>query len=693
MKAGYKYVTYDDRLKQILVRRVGNTTFEKIPYTNYYYVETKENTGLKDCFGRNMKRIDSNSYDLLKTYISSGHKTAETDLAQEVKWLHSEYDTEELSYTSKDFRICFFDIEVQSGRKFPLNHVIKFREKDEHSRVGVHEDTIRNFEDSNDTEQFEVLDEETGQWRRYRGSCYFNTDFPEAGIAAVPVNLISCCSSVDNKTYTWGLEPYTDTENVIENYRWFEDELDMFKDFLLWFHKQNFDILSGWNSEAYDIPYICNRLKKLALDRGIDKDFTVALSPLGRRAIRKPIIEMKTGEENGETYEIPGLLTLDFMQAFKKFGPYRNSPSWKLGYVADLTIGRKKLEHEKLSFEVFYRKDYNYYVLYNRVDAELLPALDAHSHIMDMVISFAHDCLIPLNKVYSMIATATGYILRYIHGKGIVLSDRPKRKPADWWNHEGYWKVKQADGNFYLQNVRFEEGETFFSDYYVKGGYVFARPGRYGLSMSGDITSSYPHQIMMYNISPETKVIKPTQEQIDSGEVIRSEINGVGFRRSNDAILPSAVHKVFEEKDYYSKLKNQALKDGDKEKAIIYDCLRTNKKQIANSMYGVCLNENFALFDVDCARAITRAGRVCIRYIMDQTNRYYVHKQFLNDGMKEMPVINVKYDGKDHWVARDDEIEVQDEETGTVAKIKAKELKEGMLINPESFAELKIEVK
>lgn len=698
---GYKNVLFDRKTNQILVRRVGQTEYEKINYKDFYYIETNEPSKYKDCFGRNMKLIEGGSADTLKRYKQSGIKIAESDFDPVVKWLHKEYDFVELNHNAKDFRICYFDIEVQSARKYPLNHLIQFKRKDGEpiktirGRVNIVEDSVRNFEEHyGNTELYLVFDEEANTWRRYRGSCYYNpTDFPSPEKAIYPVNLICCYSTIDNKKYYWGLEPYTDKENPIENYKWFTDELDMFKDFLKWFHQQKFDIWSGWNSDLYDIPYICNRLHNICEELGIEKDFTCYLSPLLRKAVKKNKCAPKTGEVVGETYEIPGLLCIDFMDAFKKFGPYANLPTWKLGYVADITIGRTKLAHDELPFDRFYREDYNYYVRYCGVDTDLLPALDNKQHIMDMVISFAHDCLIPLGKVYSMLNTVTGYILKFIHEKGIVMNDKPEHKPRDWWYEEGLWRVKQPDGNIYLQNVNWEKGENTFKPYAVKAGYVFAAPGRYKYVMSGDITSSYPHQIMMYNISPETKVIHPTKEQIESGEVIMSEVNGIGYRRTDDAILPSVVRKVFGEKDYYSNLKKEAKKAGDEEKAVVYECLRTNKKIIANSVYGVCLNEHFPFYDVDNARAITRGGRVCIRYIMAQTNRYYKHKQFLVDGMNEMPVINIRYNNEDHWLAKYDEIEVRVKSTGEIKKIKAVDMTTEYLINPESVDAHKIEVK
>lgn len=698
---GYKNVLYDRRNNQILVRRVGETKYTKIDYKPFYYLQTNENTGIKDCYGHFMKRVEGGSPDVLKRYKQAGLHIAESDLDPVVKWLHSEYDKIELKHKASDFRICKFDIETQSDRPFPLRHKIKFKRKDGQpiktmmGRVTEVEDTIRNFEDQNKGfwKDFLVFDEVTEKWGDYRGSCYFYNTGVDAQEVAVPINLITCNSNIDGKQYTWALdEPYEDKEHPIENYKWFEDELDMMKDFLKWFHEQDFDIITGWNSDLFDIPYICNRLHKLAEMRGIEKDFTCYLSPLMRPAIRKEKRAPKTMEVLGVTFEIPGLIAIDYMDAFKKFGPFDNLPNWRLETVAQLTVGRGKLEHDELPFNVFYREDWVYYVRYNRMDVTLLDLIDDSLHILDSVISFAHDCLIPLPKVFSMLNTVIGYILKYIHSENVVMNDKPETKARDWWWEEGLWRVKQPDGNVYLQNVNWEKGETTFKEYAVKAGYVFAKPGRYRYNMSGDITSSYPHQIMMYNISPETKVIKPTREQIESGEVIMSEINGVGFRRTDDAILPSVVRKVFGEKDYYSKLKKQAIKEGNKELATFYNSQRTNKKIIANSVYGVCLNEHFPFYDIDCARAITRGGRVCIRYLMNHTNRYYENKQLLIDGMKEMPVINIRYNGENHWLAKDEIVSVK-LPNGEIKEIPACEVKSDYLINPASIDKYKIEVE
>lgn len=625
---GYKNVIYDNFNKCILIKRVNSTKFEKIDYEHFYYVESQTPTEYKDIFGRYMRKVKGGP-ETLKAIKNGGMKICESDLDPVTKFLHSEFDKTELNYSSKDFRICYFDIECQTGRPYYLHTKIKIKNKKTQQEGEV---TIRDFEDKFNINEYLVYDVEKKIWSNYKGSCYHNTDFPDPMDAKCPINLLSCYSTVDNEIYMWGMEPYTDKEHPIKNYRYFPDELEMMKDWLSWFNKQKFDILSGYNSDLFDIPYICNRLKLLAERRGIDRDFTVFLSPLARKAKQKNKCAPKTGEVIGQTFEIPGLICLDYMDAYKKFGGHQNLPTWKLDYVAELELNEHKLEYEGSISEI-YRKDWNKYVQYNEQDTLLLPKIDSKNPIMDMVVSFAIYCLVPLNKVFSMIATVEGCILRYIHSLNMVMSDLPTSDQVapDWWHDEEWYKIKEKDGNYYYQNCDWEKGEFTFEPYHVKAGYVYACPGRYGYSMSGDITSSYPHQIMMYNISPETKMIKPTQEMIDSGDYIRSEINQVWYHRNQNAVLPNVVKKVFGEKEHYSNLKKQAIREGKLEQARIYENQRGNAKILANSIYGVCLNRHFHWFDIDNARAITRGGRVCIRFLKDNTDRYYTSRQILND--------------------------------------------------------------
>jgi DNA polymerase elongation subunit (family B) len=230
-----------------------------------------------------------------------------------------------------------------------------------------------------------------------------------------------------------------------------------------------------------------------------------------------------------------------------------------------------------------------------------------------------YQSLTPFDRVFSSIAVIEGYILRFMHERNLVMSDR-NRTTNDWWHDERYFIVKDKFGLPYYQNCK--ENEKDFEPFYVKGGHVEAYPGLWKKVISNDILSSYPHQVMQYNISPETKVIKPSKELIDSGMLIRSEVNGVYYKRTDNAVLPTIVKQIFDERKHFKKLKHQAEEAGDKALAAYYDSQQHIRKILINSMYGVLANKYFHFYDVDNARAITRGGRVTVRYLAACANSY-----------------------------------------------------------------------
>lgn len=655
MKA-YKNVIYDRFNDCILIKEIGSDEFKKVEYKPYYYsTDPTGSSGVKDVYGKSVRKIYFKDKHSAAQLRESGVRLCESDLPEVVKYMHDEYDKCELSASSKDFNICFFDIEVQTGRKYYLEHKIKIQ--DLSSKI-ISEVTIRDFEDHYDKKKYLVYDEESKILTKYKDSCYISSSFPEPMQAEYPINLLTFHSSFTNQTYTWGLEKYTGTNKSVMNYRYFENEFEMLKDWMKWFNKQHFDIISGWNSALFDIPYIINRIHVLEKMFDVKTNLDSELSPLGRKCKCKDKTEVKTGRKIGETYEIPGLISIDYMELYKKFSRRGNLPSYKLDYVGNLELNIGKLEYEGQINQV-YRDNWNRYVEYNIQDVNLLVNIENKMKIFDLTISFAYDCIINLDRVFSMIATVEGFILKYLHNNSRVMNDKNSAK-VDWWHEERMFIVKEKDGNTTYQNCEWEKGLYDFEPFAVKAGFCYGFAGRYKHEMNGDIVSSYPHHIMMYNISPETLVIKPTKEQIESGEVIRSEINGVGFRRTDDAILPSVVKKVFAERAMYKKLKKEAHEAGDFVKELIYDNLQLGKKEIINSVYGVSLNSNFHLFNIDCARSITRCARVTIRYIKAYTNKYYVSRQILKDSVNYFPTINLRYNNKDHWYRENDMIKVHD---------------------------------
>lgn len=650
----YKNLYYDRTTNTIYEREVGDQEYKKHPYVfKYFMPDPTKQSKIRDCFGVPMKEVVCNTKEDMDMYrvLRKKLRLAESDLKPVVKYVHEKYDNATLTYDEyKDYRIAFYDIETQTSRRYPLKTLIRVRPLKSTDPNGE-ELSIYAFEHRGNTRMYEVWDPTRSKWRRYYDSCYINQEFPNPEEANYPINLLTVYDTKTEQTYTWGLEPYNGSHPDVTNYKWFEDEFDMMKDFYIWFWKQKFDILTGWNSEKFDDPYIINRTKRLQTMHNDKHDYTRLLSPLKLPVQSRPITD-EEGRPTGKFhYSSPGLYMIDYLELYKFIGFVKNSPSWKLDYIGQKEVGEGKV---KLDYGLteHYIRDYTTYVEYNVQDVRLMVKIEGKKRLWPTTIAYANEALICLDSVFAMTSAHDGYIMRFLHHQDQVYND-VYDKPRDWWYEEGYWKRDLGNGIIEYQNCPVET-PTSFEPYAVKAGYCYSDPGRYQHNMSGDITSSYPNHIIMYNISPETRVIKPSAEDILSGKVIRSEVNGVGFLRTDNAILPCVVSKIFDERLKFKLLMQEAEKAGDKVAADRYRTLQLTRKKLINSLYGACLYKNFHLFNIDCARSITRCARVTIRYLKDNTDKYYRSERILRDSMEFFPVIRVN--GK--WYKKADKVTV-----------------------------------
>ena len=656
-KYGYKNCVYDRFNKCIWLKEIHDVDFKKIPFEFDYYAPDPSGTSpIKDIHGRPIKRHTAADRAAIKQLVDSGVKLVESDLSEVVKFLHERYDAfaDHLDTSSDNFRKCYYDIETQTSCIQDRRSIVKVKRVDTGEEL---EGVLNDLDDFVHTNDYLWWDDDTQAYVKFNESCYFLSEFPKPSEAKFPINLLTCYSTVTNQSYTWGLFEYTGNDNNVTNYRWFEDEYEMMCDWAKWFAKQKFDIFTGWNSDGFDLEYIITRIKNLEEARGIEEKDSIAkkLSPLNKQPFVRSVVDKK-GVATGTAINVPGLYTMDYMLLYKKF-LYANYPSYALNYVGNLELGEGKLDYEGQIYET-YKRNWNRYVEYNVQDVKLIVKIEAKRKVFQIMIPYCIDCMITLDKYSSMIAGVEGYILKFLHQRNIRLNDIDAASRYDWWKHEGLYKVVDKDGNITYQNCEYEKEIYEFDDFAVKAGYCYACPGRYKWVISGDIQSSYPHQIMMYNISPEVKVIKPTKEQIESGEVIQSEINGVGFKRTDNALLPDIIRQVFAER-LDAKAKMKAARDaGNADEDAYWDFKQASKKLIINSCYGVCLNANFHLFDIDCARAITRGGRDTIRFLRDCNNRYYTSKTMIKDLKKYFPIIKIELENDTKYYKFDDKIPV-----------------------------------
>lgn len=713
MTRPYKHCFVDERTNTIYLKEVGEKTFRKVTYDKKFFVQdSKADGSIKDIYGNPMKEV-AFTKETVQTLRDSGLSLAESDLKPEVKYMHYAYDFEELSADINDWNIGFYDIEIQSNQKYPLKSMLNARSEEGEFPIRLLDITLKNKNEGYDPE---VFDCEKKVWIKFSKSCYApEPDFPFPEKAEYPINLITFKSTETKKTYTFGLEKYTGDSPTVGEYFAFDDELDMLKAWLKWFNSMAFDIFTGWNSEMFDLPYIVNRIKRLRTEKGIKTEYENFISPLRKKPELRDKVDPVSKTKIGEYYTIPAIYHLDYMELYKKFAKHPPLPSFSLNYIGNFELNKGKIDLDGAVTSIFL-DNWNLFVEYNIQDVNLMTEIEAKVDVFSLIIEYAYDCLVNLDVIFNKIPTTEGYMLRYMHKHGLVMNDK-KKEHKDWWREDRQYMVKQPDGSIYYQNCDFNPADRNYKEFkkflYIKdqiegkiekdkfsrelwgsydaykksfneyskdlhpfpmfkakAGYCYDYAGRFPYCMSFDITSSYPHHIMMFNISPETKVCYPTKEQLESGEVVMSSVNNVGFKTTKGAILPTIVKTVFDERAHFKALKKEAKKNGDKLGVNKNDNKQRVKKEIINSMYGVCLASSFHLYDVDCARAITRCARVTLRdCLYGGLNKYYTSNKLINEVCRYFGTTKIKT--VDHVYEFDNRAEINVLRNGEVITIKA----------------------
>ena len=681
---GFKRVRYDAKNGKIIIYQCGQ---KKVKRTDWrprgWILDPDSNTGWTDIYGNKARELTADEYKLVDALNEKSYQfkrtgneafrltkverdflgmLCETDLSPEVLYLQEEYGDKELEVNTKDFRICVLDIEIAGGNGGHLpSETITFRRTDsaawEHLTLGELEqvDGYKNFQVNY-----------KGSIQKYRDTEYAKADFPDPDKTEYPINLITAYDSATGKTTTFGLGEYTGSQDF--EYHGYRTEISMLRSFFEWFHEKNFDILTGWNVEMFDLKYIVNRsfyIQNELCETGFVQEALALMSPC------HPYVYMRKSEGDFAP-KVKDLLVIDYLDLYKKF-TYKTETSYKLQAIGMKVCGEGKVEYEG-SINAFYKRDWNRFVEYNVQDVLLVKKIDEKKRFLDLAVTFAYQALVPIDKIFSSVATIEGYILRYLHQHKMVMPNRPKEKRPDWWVDENMFIAKELsdpsnpnsemievvqnvgedaeevekkigrENKAYLDDfsdgddsrkkektteteksvlaMYYNEDHTDFDlfktdfRYRVKGGHVEANPGMYTSSLCFDVASLYPHMIIQYNISPETKVIKPGEEEKKA--LIESEINGVYFKRTK-GILPTIVKRIFDERSSFKKRMFKETPGSDAHN--YYNSMQQVRKILINSMYGVMINEFFHFYDPDLARAITRGGRRLIRFLSQKAEK------------------------------------------------------------------------
>ena len=420
--------------------------------------------------------------------------------------------------------------------------------------------------------------------------------FPSPKLAEEELLSITIKNHQTKRIVVWGIGDFeTNREDV--NYIKCDNEVHLLKEFLVFWEKYWPDIVTGWNSEFFDIPYVCNRIKKL-----FGEDELKRLSPWGSVRERE-IYQMG---RHHQVYEIQGIAALDYFDLYRKF-TYTAQESYRLDYIAKVELGEEKTGNPFETFREWYTKDYQSFIEYNINDVELVDKLEDKMKLIELCLTMAYEGKVNYIDVLGSVRYWDILIYNYLREKNIVIPQKIKAE-----------KVEKYEGA------------------YVKDPQV----GMHKWVMSFDLNSLYPHLIMQYNISPETLVnsgVKLEEGMVD--KILDGKIrntteycmtpNGAYFRKDKRGFLPEIMENIYNDRTKYKRLMLDAKQkyEDTKDPKFLKDISKYNNIQMAkkislNSAYGAIGNNWFRYFDLRIATAITTSGQLSIRWIEKALNIY-----------------------------------------------------------------------
>ncbi len=425
--------------------------------------------------------------------------------------------------------------------------------------------------------------------------------FPDPEKAEEEMLAITIKNQITKKIILWGIGDFKNDRDDV-TYVNCSNEEELLREFMSFWTKHYPDVVTGWNTEFFDIPYLINRVTKV-----LGEDKSKEFSPWGIVNSRKVY---KHGRDQ-QVYEIVGIANLDYMKLYKKF-TYTRQESYSLNYIASVELGAKKNENPYETFREWYTKDYQSFLEYNIVDVELVDQLEDKMKLLELLLTMAYEAKVNYEDVFGQVKYWDILIHNYLKNKSIVIPQKKSQK-------------NKSDK---------------FEGAYVKDPQV----GQHKWVMSFDLNSLYPHLIMQYNMSPETLItgsylnlgddktyVNEMLGEVDLDIPDKTTItpNGALYRTDKLGFLPQMMKEIYDDRTIYKKKMLKAKQDYEdtKDPKYLKYISRYNNIQMArkiglNSAYGAIGNQYFRYYDLAIAEGITTAGQLSIRWIEKKLNKY-----------------------------------------------------------------------
>jgi DNA polymerase elongation subunit (family B) len=310
-----------------------------------------------------------------------------------------------------------------------------------------------------------------------------------------------------------------------------ENESDLLRRFVEHWEYLAPDIVTGWNIQFYDIPYLVNRISKIFGDKEAKR-----LSPWKYLSTRKAYYKGR----HQVAVELVGISTLDYMELYRKFQPKQESE--KLNYIAYIELGERKLSYEEYgSLHSLYKNNYQKFIEYNIKDVELIRKLEEKLKLIEMCCALAYDARVNFTDVFAQVRMWDTIIFNHLKKQNIV-----------------------------LPRLSENEKDTEYAGAYVKE----VVPGMYEWVVSFDLNSLYPNLIAQFNISPECLLPEKFQtvsvqsllkRECDTAHLKKDSVglaaNGCCFSNDKIGFLPDILMRMYEDRKTYKKKMLESQKE------------------------------------------------------------------------------------------------------------------------------------
>ena len=436
--------------------------------------------------------------------------------------------------------------------------------------------------------------------------------FPDPYVATEPITAI-CIRYLNGHTYVYGCGDYNNYSDDV-TYLKCRDEYTLCKRFLEDWQNNCPDVITGWNIDFFDIPYLFNRFNRI-----VGEEETKKLSPWGN------IWESSRNYKGREmiSYNITGISALDYIELYKWYAPEgKRQDNYRLDTIANSELGESKLSYDEYdNLHQLYRLDYQKFIDYNIKDVDLILKLEDKLKLLELALTLAYDTKTNYEDVFAQTRMWDALTYSYLLERKIIVPPR-----------------------------RVQHKDNAFDGAYVKEPQI----GMFKYVASFDLDSLYPHLMMQYSISPETlvdvkdytdemrdiisqgvSVDKLLMKQVNTSELVNVTItpNGQFFRTDKAGFLADMMETMYEDRKKFKNLMLKYKQDYENEKdeskkyeieklVARYNNLQLAKKVSLNSAYGALGSQYFRFYDLRMALGVTSAGQLSIRWIEKKINDY-----------------------------------------------------------------------